>query len=118
MSCQALFTQEQSSSLPRLSCQECLPEITALGLWRALFTQWTSCVGQLEIIITPPFFFSLAPRGLWDLSSLTRDRTQVLGSESVSPKPLDHQGTPDLYCKAGGGGGRRGGGHTWSLRSL
>ena len=29
---------------------------------------------------------------LWDLSFLTRDRTQVLGSESTESEPLDSQG--------------------------
>ena len=29
------------------------------------------------------FFFLAVPRGLWDLSSQTRDRTRALGSESA-----------------------------------
>ena len=29
------------------------------------------------------FIFLATPRGLWDLSSPTRDRTRTLGSESV-----------------------------------
>ena len=31
------------------------------------------------------FFFFATPRGLWDFSSLTRDRTQALGSDSTEP---------------------------------
>lgn len=63
----------------------------------------------------PPPIFLPAPRGLWDLSSLTRGQTQVLGSESLSP---NHWTTRELWIytvRLGGGGG---GGHTWSLRSL
>lgn len=57
--------------------------------------QWTSCVGQLEIIIRPPHpVFLLASHGLWDLNSLTRDQTQVLGSESVIP---NHWTTRELW---------------------
>ena len=41
------------------------------------------------------FFFSLAKlQGLWDFSSLTRDRTQVLSHESMESRPLAYQGIP------------------------
>ena len=33
------------------------------------------------------FLFFFWPHGLWDLSSLTRDGTQVLGSERTSLNP-------------------------------
>ena len=38
------------------------------------------------------YFFVL--HGLWDPSSLTRDQTQALGSESTESYPLDHRGIP------------------------
>ena len=37
--------------------------------------------------------------GLWDLSSLTRDQTWAIGSESMDLLPLDHQGTPFIINK-------------------
>ena len=41
------------------------------------------------------FVFSLAvPRGMWDLSSPTRDRTHTPCLGSVESQPLDHQGSP------------------------
>ena len=40
------------------------------------------------------YFFLATPRGLWDFSSLTRNRTQALGSESAESSPLDCQGIP------------------------
>ena len=42
----------------------------------------------------PQFFFSSPPCGLWDLSSLTGDRTWALGSERAKSQPLDRQGIP------------------------
>lgn len=39
------------------------------------------------------YLFLAVPYSLWDLNSLTRDRTQaLLDSESAEPKPLDRQG--------------------------
>ena len=40
------------------------------------FRAW--CFGGLSL-----FFFLATPCGLWDFSSLTRDQTRALGSESV-----------------------------------
>ena len=34
---------------------------------------------------------------LWNLSSLTRDWTWALGSESTESKPLDHWGIPQVF---------------------
>ena len=34
-------------------------------------------------------------RGMWDLSSLTRDQTWALVSESTESYPLDDWGSPD-----------------------
>ena len=34
---------------------------------------------------------------LWDLASLTRDRTQAPSIGSVEPWPLDHQGSSQEY---------------------
>ena len=38
--------------------------------------------------------FFWPPRVTWAFSSLTRDWTPALGSESVESSPLDHQGIP------------------------
>ena len=38
------------------------------------------------------------PRSMWDLSSLTRDRTSVLLHWKADFLPLDHQGNPSLKC--------------------
>ena len=35
-------------------------------------------------------------RGMWDLSSLTRDGTCILCFGSTESQPLDHQGSPSL----------------------
>ena len=35
------------------------------------------------ILVVFLFFFFATKHGLWDISSLTRDRTQALGSESA-----------------------------------
>ena len=43
------------------------------------------------------FFPFVVPRSLWDLSSLTRDRTQALDSESPESELLDCQGIPDAF---------------------
>ena len=40
------------------------------------------------------FFFLVTSLGLWNLSSLIKDWTLALGSESVKSWPLDHQGIP------------------------
>ena len=40
------------------------------------------------------FFFLVSPRGMQDLSSLTRDRTSAPCSGSVASSPLEHQGSP------------------------
>ena len=36
----------------------------------------------------------MLPRGMWDLSSLTWDRTRAPCSESAESQPLDRQGSP------------------------
>ena len=36
--------------------------------------------------------------GMWDLSSLTRDRTQAACTGSVDSQPLDHQGSPKDFA--------------------
>ena len=41
------------------------------------------------------YVFLTMPRDLQDLSSLIRDWTQALGSESTKFSPLDHQGIPE-----------------------
>ena len=43
----------------------------------------------------PGFFFLVMSFGLWNLSSLIRDWTLALGSESAKSWPLDHQRIPD-----------------------
>ena len=52
-----------------------------------------------NLTLKKTFFFSLSfflatPCGLWDPSSLTRDRTGALGSKSMESQPLDLQGIP------------------------
>ena len=42
------------------------------------------------------FFFFASLRGLWNLSSQTRDRAQAHWSESAESSPLDRQGIPLL----------------------
>ena len=43
------------------------------------------------------FFFFAMPSGLEDLSSLTRDWIQAVGSESTQSSPLDHQRIPNMF---------------------
>ena len=40
------------------------------------------------------FVFLAKPRGLWDLSSPTRDQTYTPCSGTIQSNPLDHQGSP------------------------
>ena len=40
------------------------------------------------------FVFAFSPRGMWDFSSLTGDRTWAHGSGSAESHPLDLQGSP------------------------
>ena len=41
--------------------------------------------------------FACTPCSSWDLSSLTRDWTRALSSESVESEPLDRQGSPGTW---------------------
>ena len=43
------------------------------------------------------FLFFVMTYGLQDLSSLTRDWTQVYNSESSGSQPLDSQGSPSIF---------------------
>ena len=43
----------------------------------------THCTDMLGFYFLINLFFLAVPRGLWDFSSLTRDGTQDLGSEST-----------------------------------
>ena len=48
------------------------------------------------------FFFCFWLQSMWDLSSLTRDQTHILCTESLESQPLDCQGSPlflGLYPK-------------------
>ena len=58
------------------------------SLW--IFSPWS---GQLRPW-TFFFFFLVSPRGMQDLSSLTRDWTCAPCSGSVASSPLEHQGSP------------------------
>ena len=45
------------------------------------------------------FLFLATPWSMWDLSSLTRDGAQDLGSERMKSQPLDCQGIPFVVFK-------------------
>ena len=63
-----------------------------------LFHVFLNC--YTDCIFTETFFIkkkSLAmPRGMWDLSSLTRDQTSAPCSGSMDSLPVDHQGSTFL----------------------
>ena len=49
---------------------------------------------QIIILFYFIYLFLAAPRGMWDLSSPTRDGTQAACSGSTESYLLDHQGSP------------------------
>ena len=51
-------------------------------------------MAKLNIFVLFYWGFEAGLHGLWDLSSLTRDGTQALGSKSTKSQPLNHQGIP------------------------
>ena len=51
-------------------------------------------MAKLNIFVLFGWGFLAGLHGLWDLSSLTRDGTQALGSKSTKSQPLNHQGFP------------------------
>ena len=61
---------------------------------------WTSFKVFIEFVTTLLLSYVLDflffwPQGMWDLRSLTRDRTRVPCIGKVESSPLDRQGSPD-----------------------
>ena len=83
---QGIFpTQGSNPGLPR--CRQILYQLSykeRLTIYRPK---------HLKVV---PFLkmFLIEPRGMWGLSSLTRDRTRGPCSENMESQPLDHQGSP------------------------
>ena len=111
-----------NNSVPQVHWPHSLGSVATCGQWllyqtvqeRMLLSVWKehfprppyTCAGflpgassaraglVLSFLCIFTFFFPAVPHSLWDLRSLTRDRTRVPCSGSVESSPLDGQGSP------------------------
>ena len=60
-------------------------------LKRVLAMGGDDIISNTTKLYTSFFFFLTMPHGLWAPSSMTRTRTQALGSKSMESQQLDHQ---------------------------